>query len=185
MKFFLPIILLFALSFRCLSQNVALPLKDSLIYYEEVVTAPDTANKDILFSLAQTWFANAFKNSKSVLQVNDRQSMKLIGKGVSLLRNGYGNRSDEYIYYTIAVDIKPGRYRYRIYDFGFESGSQTEEASIGYSHYLHGEIHKMVLESKKQALKRYEYDYRMIGLTATSLIGSLKNAMNNLNADNF
>ena len=167
------------------SQSINLPLKDSSIYYEEIVKVSDTVSADKLFSLAQTWFANAFKNSKSVLQVSDRQSLKLIGKGIAFLRSGIGNNLDIYVYYTVAIDIKQGRYRYRFYDFGFESGAQTEEASRGYSHYLHGEIHKMLFETKKQALKRYEYDYGFIGNTATKLISDLKSSMNNLNADNF
>ena len=185
MKQILLVILSVAISNKCFSQGIVLPLKDSSIYYEEVVKVADTVSADKLFTLAQTWFANTFKNSKSVLQVNDRQSMKLIGKGVAYMHKVYGSDLDEYIYYTIAVDIKPGRYRYRVYDIGFEAGSQTEGASKGYSHYLHGEIHKQLLESKKQALKRYENDYGFIGLTTNNLIKSLKNSMTNLNADNF
>lgn len=180
--FFAILILLAVPSF---SQNIILPLKDSAIYYEDIVKVSHTVSADKLFTIAQTWFANTFKNSKSVLQVNDRQSMKLIGKGLALLHPSFGSTLETYIYYTVAVDIKQGRYRYKVYDFGFESGNETEDASGGYSHYLHGEIHKALFESKKQATKRYEHDYGFIGFTATNLILSLKNSMSNLNADNF
>jgi hypothetical protein len=185
MKILLLAIVLLTISIRSNCQQLNLPLKDSAIYYEDVVILSDTDNASKLFSIAQTWFANSFKDSKSVLQVNDRQSMKLIGKGVALIHPEFESTLPTYIYYTIAVDIKQGRYRYRVYDFGFESGSQTEDASKGYSHYLHGEIHKLLFESKKQALKRYVYDYSFINKTAISLIKSLKNNMNNLNADSF
>lgn len=185
MKRLLLAILLLSLSIKAVSQNIVLPLKDSMIYYEDVVKVADTVSADKLFSLAQTWFANTFKNSKSVLQLNDRQSMKLIGKGLEFLHPSFASTPATYIYYTVAIDIKQGRYRYRIYDFGFETGNESEGASKGYSHYLHGEIHRVGFEGKKSAIKRYEHDYGFIGITANNLILSLKNSMNNLNADSF
>lgn len=188
MKRIFVIALLSLITHYSYSQSNILPLKDSSIYYDEIVKVSDTVNADKLYSLAQTWFAKAFKNTKLVLQVNDRQSLKLIGKGITFLKKGIGDNLDIYIYYTIAVDIKQGRYRYRFYDFGFESGGQTEDASKGYSHYLHGEIHRMLFESNKQALKRYEFDYfdyLAINKTALKLIADLKISMSNINADNF
>jgi hypothetical protein len=182
-------ILIILFAFLCLkvnAQKIELPLKDSDVVYEEVVKLKDTTvSSDKLFSLAQTWFANTFKDSKSVLQVNDRQSLKLIGKGVVLFTKGFGNTLDTYVYYTVAVDIKQGRYRYRVYNIGFETGNSIDELSKGYSHYLHGEIHRIIFESKKAALKRYENDFTVVNTKINNLIISLKSNMNNLNADNF
>ncbi len=185
MKKNLLIILFGLLCIKANAQKIELPLKDSDVVYEEVVKLQDTTiSSDKLFSLAQTWFANTFKDSKSVLQVNDRQSLKLIGKGVVLFTKGLNN-IDTYIYYTVAVDIKQGRYRYRVYNIGFETGNSTDDLSKGYSHYLHGEIHRALLESKKAALKRYENDFYFVNKKISDLITSLKANMNNLNADNF
>lgn len=186
MKHAILIIVLSSITTLAFSQtNLALPLRDSIIIYEDVVKVSDTLSADKLFTMAQTWFANTFKDAKSVLQVNDRQSMKLIGKSSQLLYRAFASTPATYIYYSVSVDIKQGRYRYRLYDFGFEIGNQSEEASRGYSHYLHGEVHKVFPESKKQAFKRYEHDYGFIDLTANSIISSLKRYMKNPNDDNF
>lgn len=184
-------ILLVALCLKASAQKDAekifLPLKDSIVYYEDVVQYKDTTiSADKLFTLAQTWFANTFKSSKSVLQVNDRVSMKLIGKGTASYSNGVGVDAISYISYTIAVDIKNGKYRYKVYDitFGHVSGNE-EDVSKGYSHYLHNEIHRALFESKKNALNRYERDFNAVGYNITNLISSLKSNMNNLDADKF
>ncbi len=167
-------------------EKIQLPLKDSAVVYEEVVRLTDTTiSSDKLFTQAQNWFANTFKNSKSVLQVNDRQSSKLIGKGLSLYAHGINNEPDTYLYYSIDITVKNGRYRHRIYNIGFTSGTTDWLLDQSYSHYLHNEIHKMWYESKKQGLARYVNEINFANATALALATSIKSFMTNISADNF
>jgi hypothetical protein len=181
------ILILFLLPLFAKAQKIELPLKDSTIMYEEIISVKDSgATADKMFTLAQSWFANTFNNSKSVLRVNDRVSHQLIGKGSELFENGIGYNPSVYLNYTIAVDIKDGKYRYRVYDLSYESGSgYFYQLSQGYSHYLHDEIKQMVFESKKKAIKRYEKEFIFADTKARALIQSLKSNMSNLNADAF
>jgi hypothetical protein len=180
------ILILFLLPLFAKAQKIELPLKDSAIVYEEVVVIKDsTASADRLFTLAQTWFANTFNNSKSVLRVNDRVSHQLIGKGSELFQAGFGYNTNSYFNYTIAVDIKDGKYRYRVYDLTMDGGGSVYQISEGYSHYLHDEVKKLPFESKKAAIKRYEKEFIFADTKVRNLIQSLKSNMSNLNADAF
>jgi hypothetical protein len=74
-------------------------------------------NKMDLYSDAKKWFTDHFNDSRDVIQNEDKDQGRIIGKGIiivpwkSMLSSG--------IYYdriTIEIDVKDGRYRYRIYD---------------------------------------------------------------------
>ena len=58
-------------------------------------------SKNELFSNALEWFANSFKSGKDVLQVSDKESGKIIGKG-------YFNTSP----IQITIVVKDNKYRY-------------------------------------------------------------------------
>jgi len=88
------------------------------ITYSEVIVDSLT-NKQELFSRAREWFAKAYNSSTNVIQMEDKESGKIIGKALMsvntkslgvIFPNGNIN-------YTISIYIKDGKYKYEITDF--------------------------------------------------------------------
>jgi hypothetical protein len=170
------------LAINAFAQNdapkIKLPLKDNAIIYEEVVKLADsTINANELFNLAQTWFINNLKSPKSVLEINDREGAKLTGKGVAFYRSGYGSMPDVYLYYSVDVFVKTGKYRYRFYNFGYQNNLTDHNLDIRYNEYLNNNVSKVTFESKKAALLRYEKEFLFASKMENDLSISLKNSM--------
>ena len=86
------------------------------IFYEEVVQTVDTTmTKNQIYSLANEWFALNFKSANDVLQLQDKESGKLIGKGytqINVIVNKRGKTSSEGpMSFTFIVFCKDGRYK--------------------------------------------------------------------------
>jgi len=117
-------ILLFLFPILCFSQTIdntkynidgsilcdIVPLKDGKAFYSNVVNVENTT-KDNLYSHAKIWFADTFKSAQNVIQLDDINAGKIIGKGSVLLTN-----NNEYLKFTLAINVKDGRYKYEIYD---------------------------------------------------------------------
>ena len=91
----------------------------SKITYSEVIYVDSLANKQELFSRAKEWFAKAYKSSTNVIQMEDKESGKIIGKALmQVYHKAFGsNYPSGYINYTISIYIKDGRYKYEVTDF--------------------------------------------------------------------
>lgn len=87
-----------------------IPLKDGKAYYSGVINI-ENITKDVLYSHAKIWFADIFKSAQNVIQLDDSNAGRVIGKGSVLLTN-----NNEYLKFTIAISVKDGRYKYDIYD---------------------------------------------------------------------
>jgi hypothetical protein len=102
------------------TETLNLPI-DSLtgkITYTEVVSVDTLSNKQELFSRAREWFAKAYKSSKSVIQMEDKESGKIVGKALMPIFFKYmGLQPGGNINYTISVYLKDGKYKYEITDF--------------------------------------------------------------------
>jgi hypothetical protein len=107
------------LCFASKAQDIPLDTVSKQVSYASVVETPGT--KDELYTKARAWFATAFKDSKSVIQMDDKESGKLIGKGIVL-----GNIRDALnittlgtfkLNYTVYITVKDGKYRYEITEF--------------------------------------------------------------------
>lgn len=83
--------------------------------YQEVVEVPGA--KDDLYVKAQTWFVNTFRDAKEVIQLQDKDAGRVMGKGLFRLTLVMLTRS---IHFTITIDVKDDRYRYTITDFIIE-----------------------------------------------------------------
>lgn len=70
----------------------------------EVVSVDSTTTKETLYSNALSFFATTFKSAQNVIQMQDPESGKVIGKG--LLSNGRK--------VTITIACKEGKYKYDI-----------------------------------------------------------------------
>jgi hypothetical protein len=160
-------------------KTIKLPLKDSAVVYESTVEA--TGATDKLFTQAQNWINDTFKDSKSFLSVNDKDNLKLVGKGFIVFLPG-NNDPDTYLTYNIDITIKNGAYSYKIYDIGALYGTSATPLNKAYSKYLHGEIHKnSLIESKRTAKIRLEDQFVFTDQSITSLVISLKQAMSGTN----
>jgi hypothetical protein len=89
---------------------------DGNAYNYESVVKTDSVGKSVLYSKGLEWFANNFKNSKTVLQVQDPTGCILIGKG-SEISNPEKHEPPYRVEYTIKLEFKDNRLRYTIYDF--------------------------------------------------------------------
>jgi hypothetical protein len=98
--------------------NLPIDSVSGKITYKEVVFVDSLTNKQELFSRAREWFAKAYKSSKSVIQMEDKESGKIVGKALMSIFFKYGGmQPGGNINYTISVYLKDGKYKYEITDF--------------------------------------------------------------------
>ena len=107
-------------SFAAVGQTAPLPT-DSVtqkITYQGVVQVPGASQLE-LYSRAREWFAATFGSSKVVLEMDDRESGKLIGRAYAQFEfsGGFGPTLPWAMWRTIKVEMKEGRYRYTITNF--------------------------------------------------------------------
>ena len=113
---------MFLLTFIPIAKSQSLPYNEKgRIEYSDVVYLDSTFTKDQIYSVAREWFALRFKNSNYVIQMDDENHGKIIGKGVF---EGFLRHFDPptyYIEFTISLYIKESRYKYVITDFSHTS----------------------------------------------------------------
>lgn len=139
------------------------PLKiseDGIVEFSEVVQK-EGASASELYNKAREWFADAYKSADDVLQMEDEDNKKLVGKAISTLDFGNAMAQVEVrMYYTIKIYCKDGRYKYIITDIRYEApGNQYN----GYKTYNY-DAEDMITDDKlykkngkpKAAQKRYK-----------------------------
>lgn len=93
------------------------------IIYTEVIEMPNIA-KDALYSRAYEWFAKTFNSAQNVIQMQDKEAGKIIGKGIFDDMNSPGPLGmagvKGYMKFTISIYLKDGKYKYEITDFVHE-----------------------------------------------------------------
>ena len=120
MKYIVLLCCLLACGRPAAGQVSPLPV-DSLTHkvtYQGVVQVPGASQAE-LYSRAREWFAATFGSSKTVLEMDDRVSGKLIGRAYAQFdfSSGFGAPLPWAMWRTIKVEMKEGRYRYTITDF--------------------------------------------------------------------
>jgi hypothetical protein len=113
--------LFLAIPFAGFAQKPSLPIDtpSNSVSFNEVVKV-EGVSKDDLYLRAREWFAKSFRSSKDVIQMDDKASGKIIGKGGA--KGTYSQllfTGPLYVEYTITIVVKDGRYRYEISDFGY------------------------------------------------------------------
>ena len=105
------------------AQDIILPIDSTTnkITFQEVVQSPGIS-QDELYTRAREWFALTFKSAQDVIQMDDKASGKIIGKGahrgtamILLTPSAFS------LNYTVSLTVKEGRYRYEITDFTSQS----------------------------------------------------------------
>lgn len=104
---------------------IALPLTsvaqfDTVISYSEVIQVPE-ASKDQLFYKGRQWFNDVFRDSKEVLQIADKETGELSGKGNFDFIYHYRfmkamQSSVMQCHFLMNVWVKDGKYKYEITD---------------------------------------------------------------------
>lgn len=121
----------------------ALPKVNGKYEFSEVVQLDSTYKKDMLYKNSKLFFADAFKSAKDVLQYDDREEGKVIGKGNFVIEEGQAffltyTTEKWHSNFSLEIFSKDGRYRYRMYDFNIESrrvvsGGNTADNVNNYS----------------------------------------------------
>ena len=99
--------------------------KDSItgkVSYQGVVQVPG-ATQAALYARAKKWFDTASGSTKPTIETNDPTAGKISGKTSELvMQNFLGANVQVPLWRTITIQVKPGRFRYQITDFAFDSG---------------------------------------------------------------
>lgn len=97
---------------------------DSVLKYTEVVQV-NGINKETLYQRARSWANDIFKSSKSVIQIDDKETGEIAGKAAfiaSFSWNALGKRtSTTTVNFKFQIISKDGKYKYIFSDFT-ESG---------------------------------------------------------------
>ena len=130
-NYVLLLLVLFFLALNVKSQPGYLELPiDSItnkITYTNVVHTDSTLLTEDLFTLARIWFAETFRTSRAVIQMEDKQSGVLIGKAeVPILYKSLGVTHDlQNVLFTLSLYFKDGRYKYEVTDFIYQQQSPS------------------------------------------------------------
>jgi len=159
---------------------VASKAQDSLLTYTEVVQI-DGATKDQLFTRARQWFNDAWKSSKDVLQITDKESGELSGKGIisSYYDNkGLGLSTKVPVDYdvTVSVFVKDGRYKYEFTNIKARPGKSSME-TLGVIKSTTTCPVKFTFASQKKSDALYENLKTHLSEEVILLVENLKKAM--------
>lgn len=102
--------------------NLPVDSSSGKITYSEVVAMKDSVSKSELFVRAKTCFVNLFKNSKEVIQNEDKENGIIAGKGnIRVNASALGTEvAGGHINFTLTIAVKKGRYKYTFTDFAHE-----------------------------------------------------------------
>ena len=93
--------------------------KEGNVEYKKVVQVPDT-KKSELRKRCTLWFAKEFKSSNDVIQNNSEDN--ILGKGLTKIYINTGFESLQVdVHFTISVDFKDNRYRYRANNITYQA----------------------------------------------------------------
>jgi hypothetical protein len=140
----------------CLSQELPKDEKTGAFSYQEVVII-DGINSGELYSRAKAWIAETYRSANDVIQLDDKESGRLIVKG-SFRITYYMNPA--WVYHTLTLEVKDGRYRYTLTDFVFDNNQWAAP-----------------LEEEKKFLGNKKRLHRQVVNCANQSITALKNAM--------
>ena len=107
--------------------------------------------KDDLYKNAKVFFANEFKSAINVIQYDDRNEGKIIGKGFFYIETKKTLMLTPLlykwnVYFTVQVECKDDKYRYTLYDFDikqsiYDTPSNEMTFDIAYSKANKGAYH--------------------------------------------
>jgi hypothetical protein len=97
--------------------QLEIPTKEAAVYYEGVVDVPNQTQAE-LYQKGRAWLAETYYNVKDAMLLADPANGKLMSKASYYYDFGNGlNYSQINLNFVLALDLKEGKYRYRLYNF--------------------------------------------------------------------
>ena len=118
-----------------MSQEIFPRDENGNIIYTDVISIDSVNSKD-LYNRAHTWFANNFNSAKSVIQLEDKEVGKIIGKGyfvAGIEKSSAGVFKTPImvsVHFTVDIQTKDGRYKYLFTDFTCMRFENTQNETI-------------------------------------------------------
>ena len=110
------------------AQELPINEKTGKVSYEGIVKVEGSSATD-LYIKANEWFAMTFNSANNVIQMQDKDAGKIIGKGaIEVEKSGYPNGVFDF---TIKFTAKEGRYRYVITDIAHDKRGSALNGSGG------------------------------------------------------
>lgn len=170
------------------AQTLKMPLVNDKVEYTEIIKLKDsTISKEALYNRAYAWFASTFTNSNAVLRIQDKENGKITGRGTNPFYGwSYINTQLSYLNYFIDIDVKQGRYRYRIHSMDV-AGTPEMTVTEAYTRYLNndGIPVDVWFDTKKKVAKRYGRCLVWADSFVQGLAKTLKEKMEDNSSDNF
>lgn len=150
-----------------------MPLKNGEVYYERIINI-DSTSKSEIYKRAKRWFANTYNDSKSVIDLDDKENGEFIAKGILNYYYTYGlTGSDASIYHKINIRIKDNKLKVTISNI-------TMQFYVPASQYTSGgnEVWTMQQLANNQLFKQAAVKHlKKIDFKIESLLNSLNDAV--------
>ena len=91
-------------------------------------------SKEDLYLRSKSWLVHYFKSANAVIQMDDKETGKIIGKGVFMfpVRGGFGNILDyDPVHFTVQINTKENKTRIIVNDFIHEGGNYQYAVDYG------------------------------------------------------
>ncbi|PTR01399.1 uncharacterized protein with TBP-like fold DUF4468 [Mucilaginibacter yixingensis] len=154
-------------------------------YFSEIVKVDSAQLKSNLYAKSIQWFALTFKDSKSVLQMQDERNGLVIGKGTFPFQTTSGTKyypgTIEYVTFTIKIQVKDGKYKYEISDYNVAGYGLIKDGVIT----KYPKVPFMAKKIHDLADKNFLSLQASVKANAELISSSLKNAMNKPLNDSF
>lgn len=130
--------------------------------FSEIITV-DSVSKSELFIRGREWFNDNFKSSKDVLQIQDKETGELSGKGffkVQYTSNYLGKRNyDINVSFQVNLWVKEGKFKYEMINFQenefiFGLITDSDETNKKYSGFSQKQLNYMYLSLKNNTIER-------------------------------
>jgi len=173
----LPTLLVITSFAQSKTESPQLPIDEltKLINYTEIVQLDTSFTKNDLYLRGREWFAKAYSSSKNVIQLDEKESGKIVAKALMpVYHKSMGtNYPSGYINYTITISFKDGRYKYEVSNF-YHTG-QNSIPDYGFCEAMINTTRKTLGFSYQ---KTFDYYLHQMDNNINNLIGNLKTSMN-------
>lgn len=122
-KLIFVFILLGANFTACAQPPIPFPTVDGRINFSEIVPV-DGASKDDLYARTKIWFADTFKSSNDVIQLDDKDNGVIIGRGKIVEKEKKWD-------FTVKVQVKDQRFKVEFYDIYYTFEQDVSHLSRG------------------------------------------------------
>lgn len=116
----ITVLILHSISAFSQKPNDIFPIENGKVVYQQLDSAITASSTD-LYNRAKLWVANAFRSSKNVIQIDDKEAGTILGKGnFDVIQT----MTPYIIRFTFKIDVRDNRYRIRFYDISSQQDTQ-------------------------------------------------------------